>query len=214
MQYDGTRKLNTINQVVAEVVGSTSQLNYQYGPVPYNIEFELHVYVKYNEDGSKILEQILPWFTPDFTPTVDLIPEMNEIRDIPIVIGTPRKEDRYTTDLKTRRLQIWTIPFTVKGYFYGPIITTGIILTVNTSFYIANTANIADSVGNIDVAERFIITPGLDANGDAVHYYGPYPANTTSIPITEIDANSSFGYIETIESVPIGVPRPVLMANN
>ena len=63
-------------------------------------------------------------------------------------------------------------------------------------------------------AERFIITPGLDANGDAVHYYGPYPANTTSIPITEIDANSSFGYVETIESVPIGVPRPVLMANN
>ena len=139
---------------------------------------------------------------------------MNEIKDIPIVIGTPRKEDRYATDLKTRRMQVWTIPFTLKGYFYGPIIETGIILIVNTSFYIANTADIADSVGNIEVSERFIITPGLDANGDAVHYYGPPPANTTSIPIREIDANSSFGYIETIESVPIGVPRPVLMANN
>ena len=214
MTYDGDRKQLTVNKVVARIADQSDRLNYQYVPVPWNIPFNLYIYVKYNEDGAKIVEQILPWFTPNLTMSVNLIPEMNEIKDIPVVIGAVDKDDRYETNLLKKRVQIITIPFTMKAYFYGPITDTGIILTVNTSFYIANTANIEDSVGNTEVVERVIIQPGLNANGEPVNYYGPPPANTDSIPVTQITANDDFGFVETIESVPIGIPRPIGGANN
>ena len=215
MSYDGTRKLNTVNQVVKKVTDDANILNYQYGPVPWNIPFSLYVYVKNAEDGLKIIEQILPWFTPVWTTTVNLIPEMDEIRDIPITITGVSQDDRYTGDFKTRRMLIWTLDFVLKGYLYGPIKKTGIIKIANTSFYIANTTPIRDSVGNVDVAERLIIWPGLNANGEAVNYDGPAPApeELGALPYTEVEANDAFGYIETYESVPIGVPRPMEGAN-
>lgn len=214
MSYDGARKHISTNKIVAEIADNSDKLNYQYVPVPWNIPFNLYIYVKYNEDGAKIVEQILPYFTPDLTFSVNLVPEMNEYKDIPVVIGPVSKEDRYETDMQRKRLQVITIPFTMKGYFYGPVTDTGIILTVNTSFYIANTVDIRDSVGNTEVVERVIIQPGLNANGEAVNYYGPPPANTDSVPVTQITADDDFGYIETVESVPIGIPRPIGGANN
>jgi T4-like virus Myoviridae tail sheath stabiliser len=213
--YDGTRKLNTINQVVKKIIGDSNKLNYQYGPVPWNINFSLYVYVRNSEDGLKIVEQILPWFTPAWTTTVEIIPEMDESRDIPIVITGTTQEDRYSGDFKTRRMLIWTLTFQLKGYLYGPVKKTGIIKIANTSFYIANTTPIRDSVGHVDIAERLIIRPGMDANGHPLHYDGPAPIPDTvlTVPITQIDANSDFGYLETYESVPIGVPRPMEGAN-
>ena len=214
-RYDGQRKLNTINQIVKKVEGDKNKLNYQYGPVPWDINFSLYIYVKNAEDGLKIVEQILPWFTPAWVTTVNLIPEMDEIRDIPVTLTGVSQEDRYTTDFKTRRMLIWTIDFVLKGYIYGPIKKTGIIKIANTSFYIANTTPIRDSVGNVDIAERMIIWPGLNANGDPVTYDGPPPVDPTleALPYTEIEADDDFGYIETYESVPIGVPRPMEGAN-
>lgn len=212
--YDGTRKLNTVNKVVAKIEGDNNRLNYQYGPVPYNIPWNLYVYVKHNEDGAKIIEQILPWFTPDFTVTTDIIPEMNEVRDIPVVLQNVSKEDRYEGNFQTRRMQIWTLSFLMKGYFYGPVTKTGIIKVANASFYIIHTNKTEDSIGNTEVAERIIITPGLDANGAPVNYYGTYPANTISIPVANITSNDNYGFIETYESIPIGVARPIGGANS
>lgn len=212
--YDGTRKLNTTNKVVKKIADDSNKLNYQYSPVPWNINFSLYVYVRNAEDGLKIVEQILPWFTPAWTTTVDLIPEMDETRDIPIVVLNINQEDRYSSDFKTRRMLIWTLEFVLKGYLYGPIKKTGIIKIANTSFYIANTTPIRDSVGNVEIAERLIIRPGLAANGAPVNYDGPAPVpEGISLPITEIEANSDFGYLQTYESIPIGVPRPIAGAN-
>lgn len=211
--YNQANKLNTMNKVVKKIADNSDQLNYQYGPVPWDIHFQLYVYVKNTEDGLKIIEQILPFFPPTFVVTLDLIPEMEETRDIPITLNGVNYEERYEGDLKDRRILIWTLDFTLKGYLYGPVKKTGIIKIANVSFYIANTTPISDSIGNTEVAERLIVTPGLDANGDPVNYSGPYPAITTSISINDIDANSNFGYIETYEAVPIGVPRPIAGAN-
>jgi hypothetical protein len=213
--YDGTRKLNTINKVVKKIVGDKNKLNYQYGPVPWNINFSLYVYVKNAEDGLKIVEQILPWFTPAWITTMDVIPEMDETKDIPVTITGCNQDDRYTGDFKTRRMLIWTLDFQLKGYLYGPIKKTAIIKIANTSFYIANTTPIRDSVGHTEVAERLIIWPGLDANGHPVHYDGPppVPPELGSLPYTSVEANDDFVYIETYESVPVGVPRPMEGAN-
>ena len=212
--YDGTRKLNTINKVVKKIADNSNQLNYQYGPVPWNIDFSLYVYVKNAEDGTKVIEQILPWFTPTWTVSVNIVPEMDEVRDIPVTITGVSQEDRYTGDLKTRRMLIWTLNFQMKGYLYGPIRKTGIIKLANTSFYIANTTPIRDSVGNVEIAERLVIWPGMDANGDPVSYSGIPPGPAEAVSPLEVEANDTFGWIETYESVPVGVPRPMEGANS
>ena len=87
MDYDGTRKLNTIGKVSVKDADNPSVFKYQYNPVPYNIQFKVFVYAKNAEDGTKIIEQILPYFTPDWTTTVNLIPEVNVTMDIPIVLN-------------------------------------------------------------------------------------------------------------------------------
>ncbi len=212
-RYDGSRKLPTVNRIAKKIIGDNNKLQFQYMPVPWNIDFNLYVYVKNTEDGLKVVEQILPFFTPVWTSTLILVPEMDVTMDIPITIGSPSVEDQYSGDFKTRKILIWTIPFTLKGYLYGPITQIGIIKIANTSFYIANTTPIQDSVGHVEIGERIIITPGVDANGHPVNYDGPRPANTTSIALPDITADSDFGYIETTESVPVGVPRPIAGAN-
>ena len=109
----------------------------QYNPVPYNFDFNLYVYVKNAEDGTKIIEQILPFFTPDWTATVNLIPEMNIAMDIPIILNSISMEDTYDGSFEERRAIIWTLNFTVKSYIFPPVNTSaGIIRQANTSIYI------------------------------------------------------------------------------
>jgi hypothetical protein len=140
---------------------------------------------------------------------------MDETKDIPVTLMKVSQDDRYAGDFKKRRMLIWTLDFQLKGYFYGPIQKTGIIKIANTQFYIANTTPIRDSVGHVEVAEKFTIWPGLTANGTPVNYTGVAPApNTALSPLDQlVTANSDFGYIEIIESVPVGVPRPMEGAN-
>ncbi len=121
IEYDpDQRKINTLAKVVTVSTSNNNQLQVMYSPVPYNINFNLYIYVKNQEDGAKILEQILPFFQPDWTPKVELIPQFNEIRNIPIEIGAVQTQDMYDDKFTTRRLILYTIPFRVRGLFYGP----------------------------------------------------------------------------------------------
>ena len=90
LTYDGVRKLNTMGRNVA---AGTTGLKKQFNPVPYNWDFSLYVYVKNAEDGTQILEQILPFFTPEFTVTMNLVSSMTEKRDIPLVLNAVSSED-------------------------------------------------------------------------------------------------------------------------
>ena len=193
--YDSTRKLNTVNKYAAVSNTNTSSLNYQYTPVPYNIGFRLYIMVKNTEDATKIIEQILPFFTPDWTTTVRLIPEMNVEHDIPVVLGTVQQEDTYTGDFKERQALTWTLDFTMKSYLYGPVKTGAIILFANTVLYSPdannyNTSNsISAAVGFTSPALYETILPGLTANGQ------PTSNAAQSIAANLISATSDFGYI-------------------
>jgi hypothetical protein len=110
--YDSSRKLNTIGRV-ASSDQSPNNLKYQYNPVAYNLGFVLHIYVKNVEDGTKIVEQILPYFTPDWTVTANLVPEMNIKMDVPVVLNDISVEDNYDGDFKQRRALVWTLNFTL-----------------------------------------------------------------------------------------------------
>ena len=90
-------------------------------PVPYNFDFSLSIYVRNTEDGTQILEQILPFFTPDFTVTVDFISSLNQKYDVPIILNSVTSSVEYEGDFSTTRLIIWDLNFTVKGFIW-PIV--------------------------------------------------------------------------------------------
>ena len=135
--YDSARKLSTIGRNVAANTSSTStNMNTMYNPVPYNFEFSLFILVKNAEDGTQILEQVLPYFTPEFTVTVNTIPDMNIKADIPITLNSADVADEYEGDLSTRRTITWTLSFTLKGFIYPNISSGQVIKTIEVNFRI------------------------------------------------------------------------------
>ena len=195
MAYDGSRKLNTIGKVSVKDATNINKFKYQYNPVPYNIDFKVFIYAKNAEDGTKIIEQILPYFTPDWTTTVNLIPEIDVKVDIPIVLNNINYSDNYDGQYKDRRAIIWSLDFVLKGYIYGPVKSSGIIKFVTTNFYIPNTNTAAEGRGITPVAEKITIQPGLSANGQPINYTGRPNQNTGTIPYAEIEADDDFGFI-------------------
>ena len=120
--YDGTRKLNTMGQVyAANTAASTSTIMKQYNPVPYNFDFALSAMVDNSEDGAQIFEQIVPFFTPEFTVSVNLVPSMNIKPDVSIVLNGTTVEDSYEGDFTARREIIWSFTFQLKGYIYPDV---------------------------------------------------------------------------------------------
>lgn len=190
--YDGTRKLQTTNRIAVLNPDDKSKNNYQYNPVPYNIGFKLSILVKNAEDGSKIVEQILPFFTPDWTVTAQLIPEMDVTMDVPIILTRVDLEDSYDGQFKDRRALTWTLFFTMKAYFYGPVKTTKIIKFANTEFFAPTVEYLTDAVGNSTPVAYITVQPGLTANGQ------PTSNASLSIPVANIVATDSYGFVTNI----------------
>ena len=137
VSYDTARKLNTIGRnVAANTSSTTTNMISMYNPVPYNFDFELFILVKNAEDGTQILEQILPYFTPEFTVTVNTIPDMNIKADVPIVLNSSSVADEYEGDLSTRRTITWTLSFVLKGFIYPNLTSGEIIKTIEVNFRI------------------------------------------------------------------------------
>ena len=129
--YDGTRKLNTIGQTfAANTAAGSSSLMKQYNPVPYNFDFTLSALVDNSEDGAQIFEQIVPFFTPEFTVSVNLVPSMNIKPDISIILTDVSIEDSYEGELTVRREIIWTLNFMMKGYIYPDVKSGSVTKTV------------------------------------------------------------------------------------
>ena len=126
--YDGSRKLTKVQKFKSVKTGADGKvMNYNYMPVPYNISYNLFCLTATAEGGLQIIEQILPYFQPDYTVTVNVIPEMGIKRDIPIVLNNINYEDSYSGDFTTRRAVIYTLNFTAKTYLYGPASTQKVI---------------------------------------------------------------------------------------
>lgn len=123
LTYDTTRKLTTTQTFLSASVQDKTDIKKAYLPVPYNMEFELSIMCKHNDDMLQIVEQILPYFQPSFTLTVDLVKTIGEKRDIPITLNNISMEDDYEGDFSTRRALIYTLRFTAKTYLFGPILS-------------------------------------------------------------------------------------------
>ena len=135
LSYDPTRKLNRVQKFKKTKSSKSNALDVQYMPVPYNLEFELYILSKNSDDALQIVEQILPYFQPDYTLTVNDMADMGIKRDVPIVLNGITYEDDYEGDFATRRSLIYTLSFTTKFYLYGPVTSTGVIKTVQVDQY-------------------------------------------------------------------------------
>jgi hypothetical protein len=119
IQYDATRKLSPISAIRATKSDGKEAKSFM--PVPYNVNFELSILAKNQDDSLQILEQILPYFQPSFNLTMNLIPDLGEKRDYPITLTSVDYSDEYEGDYDTRRTLIYTLQFVAKTYLYGPL---------------------------------------------------------------------------------------------
>lgn len=185
LDYANERKLNTLTRRSYIDTTNTGSLSSQYNPVPYDIEFTLSIMVKSTEDGTRIVEQILPFFTPEWTATAELIPEMGIVMDIPVVLKTVTLDDQYEGSFEERRALIWTLRFTMKAFVFGPTKTSKVIRFTNIGLFGDTDANTAE-LTNIN------IEPGLTASGGATSN------SLNTIDKEDIYADDNYGYIVTI----------------
>jgi hypothetical protein len=137
LSYDPERK-TTKNQNFITQTPDGSQIKRVYSPVPYNMGFTLSIYTKLNDDMLQIVEQILPYFQPQYNLSIKFLGNLNEVRDIPVVLDNIEMSDDYEGNFDTRRALIYTLSFTVKTYLYGPITDiTGDIIKKVTVGYVA-----------------------------------------------------------------------------
>ena len=161
ISYDSSRKLQRVGKFKKVHGSDAGQQYYQYNPVPYNISFNLYSFTATAEDGLCIIEQILPYFQPDYTVTINVIPELGIKRDVPIILNSVNYEDSYSGDFESRRAVIYTLGFTAKTYLYGPASTQKVIKETQSDLH----TDLPTSTRE----ERIIVTPNptsADANDD------------------------------------------------
>jgi len=157
MTYAPDRKLTSVTKLV-RASAADGTMTTMFSPAPYDIEFQLNIMTKYNEDGTKIVEQILPFFKPDCTVSVKLIDELNTYFDIPIILNSVSQEDTYEGDFESRRALIWTLNFTMKGYFFGPVSTKKQITFVDADIYPTMDSQNSIPYGNLVEGEEYTIS--------------------------------------------------------
>ena len=170
LSYDPTRKLQRVQKFKKVKGAKASQLDTQYMPVPYNIDFELYILSKQSDDALQIVEQILPYFQPDYTVTINDNTDMGVKRDVPVILNSIAYEDDYQGDFASRRAIIYTLSFTAKFYLYGPVTSSKVIKTVQVDQY----TDLPDQSPRRE--QRYSVTPNP----------------------TTADADDDFGFSETV----------------
>ena len=183
IEYAANRKLQSMNKIASKKnINGHNVYKKVYTSVPYDIGFKLEILSKTMEDGLKIIEQILPYFTPEWTVQVFLLGEDFEMNtDIPTILNNVSIEDQYEDNFLNRRVLTFVLNFTMKAYFYGPITESKIIKITDVKMYSDLTAN----SGYIETTIR----PGLTVDGK------PTSNLDLSVDISNIDENSNYGYI-------------------
>lgn len=177
MAYDTSRKQQTTLQNFGF---SSGTFKTQYTPVPYNFDFSLSIYVRNTEDGTQILEQILPFFTPDFTVTMDFISSMDQVYDMPVMLNSVSPEIDYEGDFLNTRLIIWNLTFTAKAYIWPPVKTPSagkMITQANVNIYTDSTnldaqkvyVNFATGTGVYTTGED-IFVEARDVTGKVLYF--------------------------------------------
>lgn len=184
ISYDPSRKLSPTQVCKSPKSGETEKTYSHYVPVPYNLDFQVSIISKNNDDAVQILEQILPFFQPYFSITINMISQTDEKKDIPILLNGVTLQDDYEGSFTTRRTIIYTLTFVAKTYIYGPVTTSEIIKKVNVDIGTAINSN---------RYVKYSVTPKAleDLNNDGV-------IDTLDDELVEPDDNFGFNEMWTV----------------
>ena len=185
IDYDPSRKTPATQKYKTVINDEGKEVRTQYVPVPYNISFEVGILCKSQDDGLQILEQILPFFQPSFSMSLKFIPDMDEVRDVAVVLNNVDFEDDWEDDFSTRRSITYSMQFTCKSYIYGPYTKADVI----------RKSRIIETIGDTNVNKRHVelsYTPKAktDINQDG---------QVTAADDALVTADDDFGFNEGFE---------------
>jgi len=183
LTYDSSRKQNTN---IKQFSKTTNGIVSQYMPVPYNFDFNLYIYVRNIEDGTQIIEHILPYFTPDYTIKLNLVPELGIVKEVPIILNSTTSEIEYEGDKNSEtRMIIWTLNFTVKSFVFGQTSSAGLI-THSITNILSNITSNDVVVFDVDMASGL----GTYQEGEIVYqgFSGPMATATGKVVLWKNDA--------------------------
>lgn len=152
VKYDPSRKTPSTNKLRNDsIVGGVK--SYSYNAVPYEFLFEVHMIAKSTDDALQMVEQILPFFTPDYTMTINVVPELDIKLDIPITINNVSTDDNWSSDFDERREIIWKIELVLKGFLFAPVKSSKIILQAEWS---------------LEGYDNIVLASGIETNRDGI----------------------------------------------
>lgn len=186
--YDGTRKLQTTNKIVQKDADGVATV--QYVPVPYDLYFQMTIYSKNADDMLQIVEQIIPHFKPDYTATLNLLPNVEWKVDVPIELQSVLVEDTYEGSFEQPRILQYTLLFNMKAVFFGPTRQGGLIkkAIVNLSTSVKgrrSELNINSNIGSFDILE--VVQQNLPNGNTAFGIL--YKANSTVLTLHSVQGN-------------------------
>lgn len=185
MQYDSERKISPVTKIrKTSVSDEFGGRKFVYAGVPYNLDFQLFIMTKYQEDAVKLLEQVIPFFNPDYTQTVRLMEGIDPI-DIPLILNSVSMDEVYEGSFDERRAIVYTLSFTMKAWYFGPEKEKGIIKFVDIRYA-------ADSDTDTDPEEFYTLQPGMTANNEAT------TDQDLSVDYSLIDYDDNWDYADGI----------------
>ena len=187
LTYDSSRKSTTTQYFTIKDSENGLETKKAYLPVPYNMQFQLSIMAKLNDDALQILEQILPYFQPAYTVTVDLVDTIKEKRDIPVVLENITMQDDYEGDFTTRRVLLYTLRFTAKTYLFGPVgsATKDVIRKVSVGYVSGDSKSISRDL-------RYVAEPRAIKN---------YTGETITTLISDVSVEDTSIEVESIGSI-------------
>jgi len=165
MVYDATRQLPKMNTLSTAITNSVVTRQKLYAATPYTISFQLNVYAKNQDDALQIVEQILPYFTPQYTVTVKPFADIPTLlEDVPISLGSVVMQDNFEGALGDRRTIVYSLDFEMKILLHGPLSDDGqkIIRDVRTNYFLQG----ADSDEYLHTTKLLTNPVGVSADSD------------------------------------------------
>jgi len=182
-------QLPAVNYIAQKQANNSTRAMYQFTPVPFSFMYMATIWAKNIEDGCKIYEQILPFFTPDYTLRIKLVTEMNQTMNVPIILEAMTPKLEQSEKFTDRNTYTWDLQFHVKGYLYGPVRSAPLIIYANTNMFFydpfKNDLTLPENP-SVSIQDK----PGLTANGQ------PTTNAAASVPANTIFLDQDYGFIE------------------
>ena len=185
IDYDPSRKTPATQKYKTVINDEGNEVRTQYVPVPYNISFEVCILCKSQDDGLQILEQILQFFQPSFNMSLKFIPDMDEVRDVAVVLTSVDFDDDWEDDFSTRRSITYSMQFTCKTYIYGPYTKADVI----------RKSRIIETIGDTNVNKRQVELSYTPKAKTDINQDGQITAADDAL----VTADDDFGFNEGFE---------------